>query len=61
MHHTQDDYYFTWPSDATELVVRSEWLYRKLDHAFLQWAYDATDATIPILVASRMEAVIPLR
>ena len=60
-YSTYDDYTFRLPERVTTLRVEAQWMYRKLNQEFMDWAYGAGRSTAPVIVASELKAVIPLQ
>lgn len=56
---TNDEYTFHLPENTTAIHVEAQWLYRKLNQDFLDWAYDNSGFTTPIVVMAETKATIP--
>jgi hypothetical protein len=47
--HVTDDYEFRIPEDAgNRIEIKATWKYRKLNQAFVNWAFSEKGATMPV-------------
>ncbi|NLH47345.1 MAG: cytochrome b/b6 domain-containing protein [Myxococcales bacterium] len=56
---TNDDYTFRLPENTRAIQVESQWLFRKLNQDFVDWAYDRSGFTTPVVVMAETAATIP--